>query len=262
MFQRVFMIRPWKVVLPVVLGLALLPGAAMAQGETTAPTITIVTPAQGATYTVGQTIEASFSCTDASGISDCIGTAAHGARIDTAAVGPHTFTVTAKDNAGNTASETRTYSVEPVTVPVGGETPATLNLTLGSPASFSPFIPGLSRDYSTSMTASVTSTAENAALTVADPSGTSPGRLVNGAFSLLTPLQAGAVSTYEYALKPMIPMGNVGTSAAPFTLLNYNGPVGLDTVTLNFKQSIAETEALRTGAYAKTLTFTLSTTSP
>ena len=35
-----------------------------------------------------------------------------------------------------------------------------------------------------------------------------------------------------------------------------------DTVTIGFKQHIGATEALRTGAYAKTLTFTLSTTTP
>ena len=35
-----------------------------------------------------------------------------------------------------------------------------------------------------------------------------------------------------------------------------------DTVTIDFKQPISATEPLRTGAYAKTLTFTLSTTNP
>jgi hypothetical protein len=258
------MTRPWKGVLPVVLGLALLPSAAMAQGEadTTAPTITIVTPGAGATYKVGEVVPASYACTDNVELAGCTGPVAHGSAIDTAQVGPHTFSVTARDTAGNSIREDRTYSVEPVTAPVGGDTPPALNLTLGTPASFPPFTPGLSRDYLTTMTASVTSTANNAALTVADPSTTATGRLVNGAFSLTSPLQVGAVSTYASAVKPLIPMGNVGTSAAPFTLLNYNGPVGLDAVTLNFKQTIAETEALRTGGYAKTLTFTLSTTSP
>jgi len=33
-------------------------------------------------------------------------------------------------------------------------------------------------------------------------------------------------------------------------------------VTIGFKQSIGANEALRTGTYSKTLTFTLSTTSP
>ena len=35
-----------------------------------------------------------------------------------------------------------------------------------------------------------------------------------------------------------------------------------DAVTIDFKQSIGASEALRTGAYAKTLTLTLSTTAP
>jgi hypothetical protein len=33
-------------------------------------------------------------------------------------------------------------------------------------------------------------------------------------------------------------------------------------VTIDFKQSIGANEGLRTGAYGKTLTFTLSTTAP
>ena len=35
-----------------------------------------------------------------------------------------------------------------------------------------------------------------------------------------------------------------------------------DVVDVAFKQSIAANDALRTGAYAKTLTFTLATTTP
>ena len=52
----------------------------------------------------------------------------------------------------------------------------------------------------------------------------------------------------------------VGGSAAPTTLLNYAAPVSNDAVTIDFKQSIGATDALRTGQYAKTLTLTLSTT--
>ena len=40
------------------------------------------------------------------------------------------------------------------------------------------------------------------------------------------------------------------------------GPVSNDTVTIGFRQHIAANQALRTGAYSKTLTFTLSTTTP
>ena len=45
-------------------------------------------------------------------------------------------------------------------------------------------------------------------------------------------------------------------------MLTYAGPTSNDPVTLNFRQTIGRTEALRTGAYSKTLTFTLSTTQP
>ena len=42
----------------------------------------------------------------------------------------------------------------------------------------------------------------------------------------------------------------------------WNAPVSNDAVTIGFKQHIGATDALRTGAYSKTLTFTLSTTTP
>jgi hypothetical protein len=38
--------------------------------------------------------------------------------------------------------------------------------------------------------------------------------------------------------------------------------VSNDPVTIGFKQHISATEPLRTGAYSRTLTFTLSTTTP
>ena len=45
-------------------------------------------------------------------------------------------------------------------------------------------------------------------------------------------------------------------------LLTWSAPVSNDAVTLEFQQSIGMTDALRTGSYTKTLTFTLSTTTP
>ena len=67
---------------------------------------------------------------------------------------------------------------------IGGNVPATLSLTLGTPASFGAFVPGVARIYEASTTATVTSSAGDAALSVADPSSTATGHLVNGAFSL------------------------------------------------------------------------------
>ena len=79
----------------------------------------------------------------------------------------------------------------PVSGGVGGTVPATLSLTLGTAPSFGAFTPGIGKDYTATAGANVISTAGDAALTVSDPSTTSPGHLVNGAFSLASPLLAG-----------------------------------------------------------------------
>src|SRR3954471_22809866 len=67
---------------------------------------------------------------------------------------------------------------------VGGSVPATLALTMGTPAAFGAFTPGADKDYTASSTATVTSTAGDATLGVADPSSVATNHLVNGTFSL------------------------------------------------------------------------------
>jgi GH35 family endo-1,4-beta-xylanase len=116
---------------------------------------------------------------------------------------------------------------------VGGSVPATLSLALGAPADFGAFAAGVARDYTASTTATVTSTAGDAVLTHSDP-----GHLTNGAFALPSPL------TIE------------------LSKVAWPGPVSNDPVTIAFKQHIAAGDALRTGTYTRTLTFTLSTTTP
>ncbi len=116
---------------------------------------------------------------------------------------------------------------------VGGSVPATLALTLGQSASFGAFQPGVAKDYTASTTANVISTAGDATLSYSDP-----GHLMNGTFALPSPLE-------------------VTLSKATWA-----APVSNDPVTIGFKQHIGATDALRTGAYSKTLTFTLSTTTP
>jgi beta-glucosidase len=140
--------------------------------------------------------------------------------------------------------------------PVGGTVPATLSLSLGSAASFGTFVPGVAQDYVASTTANVVSTAGDAALSVTDPNGTVSGHLVNGSFSLTQALQARATNTANPSTS------YAAVSGDPLTLLTYPGPVSNDPVALGFKQTIGATDALRTGSYSKTLTFTLSTTSP
>ncbi len=116
---------------------------------------------------------------------------------------------------------------------VGGTVPPTLALTLGPNATFGAFTPGVARTYTATTTANVISTAADAALSVSEP-----GHLTNGAYALPSPLQ-------------------VSLSKAAWT-----GPVSNDLVTVTFRQPIGATDALRTGTYSRTLTFTLSTTSP
>jgi Concanavalin A-like lectin/glucanases superfamily len=127
----------------------------------------------------------------------------------------------------------RRYLPANAETPVGGTVPATLSLTLGAPATFGAFTPGIAKEYTADTTATVISTAGDATLTTSEP-----GHLVNGAFSLVQPLR-------------------VELSKATWT-----GPVSNDVVDVAFKQSIASSDPLRTGTYGKSVTFTLSTTTP
>ncbi|MDA0138800.1 hypothetical protein OJ962_14960 [Solirubrobacter sp. CPCC 204708] len=117
---------------------------------------------------------------------------------------------------------------------VGGTVPATLALTLGTGATFEPFIAGApTKEYTASTSATVTSTAGDATLAVSEP-----GHLTNGAFSLAEPLKV------------------------EFSKSTWNGPTSNENVDVTFKQLIKSTDPLRTGSYSKTVTFTLSTTQP
>jgi hypothetical protein len=140
--------------------------------------------------------------------------------------------------------------------PVGGSVTPTLSLTLGTAAAFAPFTPGVAKPYTSSTTATVISTAGDAALSIADPSANAPGHLVNGAFSLPSALKATATSPGGVAA------AGGAVSGSPLTLLTYAGPVSNDVAAIAFAQDIGQTDALRTGAYSKTLTFTVSTTTP
>lgn len=82
--------------------------------DTVPPLITITRPAQGKVYKVGATVEALFSCADAtSGIESCIGEeGAKGTPIYTAVAGTYGFTVAATDKAGNQSTATVTYTVK------------------------------------------------------------------------------------------------------------------------------------------------------
>jgi hypothetical protein len=85
------------------------------------PTVSIVTPADGATYTQGQAITADFTCTAAAGATlkpgtaGCAGPVANGGTVDTSILGSHIFTVTATDTDGPIGTATSSYTVTPKT---------------------------------------------------------------------------------------------------------------------------------------------------
>ncbi|MDA0166137.1 hypothetical protein OM076_38085 [Solirubrobacter ginsenosidimutans] len=176
--------------------------------------------------------------------------------------GAHLLEYHSVDKAGNVEEpKPLTFSVHLLATPVGGtaggDVPATLALTLAAPAKFGAFTPGLDKAYTATASAQVVSTAGDAALSVADPSSTAPGHLVNGAFSLAEALEAKATSTGGTVTGDFTPLG-----AGALGLLTYGGPVSNDTVELSFRQKITAAQPLRTGGYSKALTFTLSTTTP
>jgi ribosomal protein S11 len=174
--------------------------------------------------------------------------------------GPGTCTITASQSGDASYFPARDVSrsfqvgASQVGGSVGGTVPATLALTMGAPASFGVFAPGVSRPYEATTTATVTSTAGDAMLSVTDPSQSATGRLVNGSFALGERLLVRATAN---AFAPLS-----ATAGSPLALLSYGGPVSNDAVSIGFRQEIAAGQALRTGAYGKTLTFTLSTTTP
>ncbi|WP_169542310.1 ThuA domain-containing protein [Solirubrobacter soli] len=151
-------------------------------------------------------------------------------------------------------------TVQEVSAPgsAGGSVSPTLALSLGTAASFGAFTPGVAKTYTASTTANVISTAGDALLSVSDPSSVATGRLVNGTFSLPSALTAKAASAGGTGGA----FAAVGGSSNPTTLLTYAAPKSNDTVTVSFEQAIGASDALRTGSYSKTLTFTLSTTTP
>ena len=77
-----------------------------------APTITIASPAAGATYGVNVKVAASYACSDGgAGVTSCAGPVANGSFINTSSMGTRTFAVTATDTVGNSSTRTVTYTV-------------------------------------------------------------------------------------------------------------------------------------------------------
>jgi streptogramin lyase len=84
--------------------------------DKTSPTVSIISPPNGASYVSGSAVTASYSCADGlSGVASCTGSVVSGTAIDTTGSGAKTFTVNATDLAGNAASMSNGYTVTPAT---------------------------------------------------------------------------------------------------------------------------------------------------
>jgi hypothetical protein len=152
---------------------------------------------------------------------------------------------------------------------MGAGVAATLSVSLGAAPSFGAFTPGVAKDYLTSTTATVTSTAGNAALIVQDASPFYTNHLTNRAscgdderLSAAGPGACGSKGSFALPQELQV-MNNAGAyQTMPAGLRFWGGPTSSEPVPVNFKQSIGANDGLRTGSYTKTLTFTLSTTAP
>ena len=78
-----------------------------------APTIDLVTPAEGAEYEQGAAVAVDYTCADegGSGLSSCTGDVPDGDPLDTSSPGSHDFTVVARDGEGNETTVTHSYTV-------------------------------------------------------------------------------------------------------------------------------------------------------
>jgi PKD repeat protein len=179
-----------------------------------------------------------------------------------AAPGTYSAKVTVSDGKGGTdveslgiVVETRQVSQQSV---VSADVPLVLALNISGAALFGAITPGVANDYTATVNATVTSTAGDAALTVADPDAANTGKLVNGTYALAQAVQVRATN----GANPSTVFAPVGGTAGPLALLSWARSISADPVSIAFKQSVGANETLRAGDYGKTLTFTLSTTTP
>jgi hypothetical protein len=141
---------------------------------------------------------------------------------------------------------------------VSGWVPSVLAVRLANQlATLGSITPGLARDYDAAVAASVTSTLGNARLSAADV-GDGSGRLVNGASAFAQPLLVRATN----GANPNTAFAPLTGTSNPLTLLNWTTWVSNDPVTIAIRQRIGQTEPLLAGGYSKTITFTLSSTTP
>jgi sugar phosphate isomerase/epimerase len=166
---------------------------------------------------------------------------------------------TPSDNATESVLLTGTSLGSDAINTIGGNVPSVLQLTVSPTASFGSFVPGVARDYNTALAVNATTTTADAKLTMADLSSTGPGFLENGPFKLTSPVQMRHVVAGQTPLPAFTPLSQ---SNSPVELRSWSAPATNSASTIDLRQSIGANETLRAGTYAKSLLFTLSTTTP
>jgi hypothetical protein len=102
--------------------------------------ISVNSPANGATYTQGQTVKAEYECNAPPGgtVEKCTGTVPNGAPIETSTLGIHEFLVEAQDSEGGQASSAVFYKVAAATSSEGSKTEATSTTATTIPPELTP----------------------------------------------------------------------------------------------------------------------------
>jgi hypothetical protein len=97
-----------------VAGLVSTPATDTVNIDLTPPVISIFSPVPNDGFVIGEAPTASYSCFDTlSGVATCAGPVANGAGINTTTLGAAPFSITGTDRAGNTASVSDNYNVNP-----------------------------------------------------------------------------------------------------------------------------------------------------
>jgi hypothetical protein len=168
------------------------------------PTITLTTPTDGAVYERHEQVLADYSCDDepnGSGLDTCVGSVADGATVDTASLGDKTFQVTATDKAGNSASQTVTYTVVDATPP---------GITITSPAAEAVYGVGeqVFADYS-----------------CVDEPGGSGLDTCKGSLAVGAAVDTGSVGEKTFTVETSDKAGNTASKTVSYTVADRTAPV-------------------------------------
>ena len=173
-------------------------------------------------------------------------------------LGAYSIEYRSADRGGNAeAAKTVTFWINrPTTVTgkVSAIVPSTLGLAV-NPLVLGPFIPGVAQTYTGTTTATVTSSWPNATLSVYDEDANTNtnGRLVNGASIIPTRLDVlNSTGAYQ----------SIQASNQARVVATWATQVAGASATITMRQAIANNNVLVAGEYAKTLTYSLSTTTP